>query len=479
MPASRSQSAALLALLVATLLGLGSAVATPPAHAVTAIIAPSTGTPDPGVVAGYLENARDYYMTDTGCTAANDCDLIGITYPASFWPIFFRPGWCVPGRCEKWNVSLAAGLSAFNGELTNLLATDPEEQIVLFGYSQGAAIVSDQLRLLRSLDPALKQRLSTVLIGNIDNPVGGAWSLLGFLGHIPVLDITTGMYTVTDTGIPTTTINFEYDGVADSPLYWGNLPALLNAAAGFVYLHREMLWPNGYNETGEPNGYTTAELLEQMDPALHPENVNYDSYGNAFITIPTRTLPIMRPFLEFGNATGLNWLVEPLVDLISPALRVIIDTAYDRTLNPGVPRHLSLLPFNPNLNPLDVAADLIDAAGEGVRAFLGHLSPAAPQPSAIAPAATDTSPPDAISAAADDAVTMPPAAVGIPAAPALPRPSRSGGPAAAAPVAGIVERSGGAGAVERGQGGQRRTVRDSTKPSRGTSRAGSASSAAA
>jgi len=368
----RSGVLAALALACAIVLGVGSTAVAPPATAVTALIAPGTGTPDASVVAGYMQNARDYYMTTTPCTIENDCNLIGVNYPATFWPIFFRPRWCVPGRCEKWDVSVADGLNGFNSQLMNLLATTDEE-IVLFGYSQGGAIVSDQLRLLADLDPQLRQRLSVVLIGNIDNPLGGPWTLLGFLGHIPILDVTTGMPTIVDTGIPTTSIHFEYDAVGDAPVYWGNLPAVLNGIAGFWYVHGQMLWPNGYNENGLPNGYTPQELADQMNPALHPENFAYDSYGNPFITVPTRTLPIMIPFIDFGKATGLSWLIEPLVDLISPALRVIIDTAYDRTADPGVPRYLSLLPFNPKLDLGVVAADFVAAIGEGIDAFLADL----------------------------------------------------------------------------------------------------------
>ena len=369
-----------LALLSAIGLGATSTVSAPPAQAVTALVAPGTGTPDANVIAGYLENARDYYMTTTPCTAANDCNVVGVNYPATFWPLFFRPRWCVPGRCDKWDVSVAAGLNNFNSQLVGLLATTDEE-IVLFGYSQGGAIVSDQLRLIAGIDPALKERLSVVLIGNIDNPLGGPWTQLGFLGTIPIVDVTTGMPTIVDTGIPMTSVHFEYDGVGDFPLYWGNLPAFLNGLAGFWYVHGQMLWPNGYNETGLPNGYTPAELADQMNPDLHPENFRYDSFGNPFITIPTRTLPIMQPLIDFGKAFGLSWLVQPFIDLVSPALRVVIDTAYDRELDPGVPRYLSILPFNPRLNLVEVAQDFVAAVGEGVQAFLddiGVRAPAAP-----------------------------------------------------------------------------------------------------
>jgi hypothetical protein len=363
---------AILAFVSALGLSITSVVTAPPGRAVTALIAPGTGTPDANVIAGYMENARDYYMTTTPCTAANDCDLVGVNYPASFWPLFFRPRWCVPGRCEKWDVSVSEGVNNYNSQLIDLL-TNTDEEIVMFGYSQGGAIVSDELRLIAGIDPALKERLSVVLIGNIDNPLGGPWSLLGFLGTIPVVDVTTGMPTIVDTGIPMTSVHFEYDGTGDAPVYWGNPLAVLNALAGFWYVHGQMLWPNAYNETGLPNGYTPDELAEQMDPVLHPENFRYDSYGNPFITVPTRTLPIMEPFLRIAKTLRLTWLVQPLVDLVSPALRVIIDTAYDRDADPGVPRYLSPLPFNPKLKLSSVVKDFVAGVGEGVQNFLKDL----------------------------------------------------------------------------------------------------------
>lgn len=363
---------AILAFVSALGLGMTSAVTAPPARAVTALIAPGTGTPDANVIAGYMENARDYYMTTTPCTAANDCDLVGVNYPASFWPLFFRPRWCVPGRCEKWDVSVADGVNNYNSQLIDLLTTTDEE-IVMFGYSQGGAIVSDELRLIAGIDPVLKERLSVVLIGNIDNPLGGPWSLLGFLGTIPVVDVTTGMPTIVDTGIPMTSVHFEYDGTGDAPVYWGNPLAVLNSLAGFWYVHGQMLWPNAYNETGLPNGYTPEQLADQMDPVLHPENFRYDSYGNPFITVPTRTLPIMEPLLRIAKTLRLTWLVQPLVDLVSPALRVMIDTAYDREADPGVPRYLSPLPFNPKLKLSTVVKEFVAGVGEGVQNFLKDI----------------------------------------------------------------------------------------------------------
>jgi hypothetical protein len=52
---------------------------------------------------------------------------------------------------------------------------------------------------------------------------------------------------------------------------------------------------------------------------------------------------------------------------------VIIDLGYDWSGDPGVPRTLSLLPFNPLQNWPAVAVKLVAATIQGIQAFLGDL----------------------------------------------------------------------------------------------------------
>src|SRR5262245_53358963 len=95
----RALAAVLLGLLASVALGVLSALTAAVTLAATALLVPGTGTPNANVVAGYMQNARDYYLTDTPCVKDN-CTLRGINYPASFWPVSL-PGWCEPGRCYK------------------------------------------------------------------------------------------------------------------------------------------------------------------------------------------------------------------------------------------------------------------------------------------------------------------------------------------------------------------------------------------
>jgi hypothetical protein len=195
--------------------------------------------------------------------------------------------------------------------------------------------------------------------------------------------VTTGLPTPTDTGITLTTIDFEYDGVGDFPRYGGNLLAVANAIAGFAYIHGSYLDPNqNGNFTGLPDGYTPAELKDQQNCGTHPKNCRTDSSGNSYVLIPTKTLPIVQPFLDIASATGTTALVKPVVDLVSPTLRVLIDLGYDRTTNPGTYTTLSPLPFNPaTFNPVQLTTDLANAAVAGIQALAGDLSvPTAPDP---------------------------------------------------------------------------------------------------
>lgn len=369
---ARRSITTLLTLLTAVLITVASTLTMAVALAATALIVPGTGTPNANIVGDYMENARDYYISpfNPACTA-DDCALQGIDYPAQFWPIPL-PGW---GGLQgaKWDVSTGQGLTSLNSTLVDTLAQDPPNTpVVIFGYSQGANIVSREKRNLAGL-PKDQTYLSFVMIGNTNRPNGGLFERLAFLGHVPILDATFGLPAPTDTceHICATDIAFRYDGVADFPLYPLNALAVLNAIAGFWYVHGTYLAPNENSDVGElPDGYTPAELAEQL-----ANEDNWDEHGDTrYITIPTKTLPIVRPFLEFAGFTGTGFVIKPIVTLLTPVLEVLIEAGYDRSLSYGVPAPFRLIP---RINPFVLARDVIDAIGEGIHDTFGGGS--APQ----------------------------------------------------------------------------------------------------
>lgn len=396
--------AVMLTVLSTVLLGVVSMVTAAFTLAATALIVPGTGTPNANIVAGYKENADTYYIApfNPTCTLANSCNLQGINYPAQFWPIPL-PGWGGLSGA-KWNDSTGQGILALDTALQLALpSATPQNPVIIFGYSQGGNIVSREKATLSGLTDAQKAALSFVMIGNTNRPNGGLFERLAFLGTVPIWDVTFGLPAPTNTGIKTTDIAFEYDGVSDFPLYPINLLADLNAIAGFWYTHGTYLAPNQNSDPGEiPDlEYTPAELDAALkDPA------NQTVYGDTtYITIPTKTLPIVRPFLEFGGFTHTSFIIKPIVDLVSPVLRVLIDTGYDRSLSPGVPAPFRLIPL---INPITLTVDLINAAGEGVKAAISDITGGkvqlpiaattpAPAPATVA-ALTGSTAPKAVSA---------------------------------------------------------------------------------
>ncbi|WP_059015839.1 PE-PPE domain-containing protein [Mycobacterium sp. M26] len=374
----RRLAAVLLALFSAVVLGVASIFTSAVTlAATTALIVPGTGTPDADAVTNFKTNVQTYYLGDTSCTAPS-CVLTGIPYPASLWPLV--GGLTAP----KWDQSVATGVGHLNSALINTLdsTTDP---IVIFGFSQGAAVVSNEITNLLTLDSSIKNRLQVVVAGNPDRPNGGIWTRLGPLSYIPILDVETGDATPTDTGFPVTDIAFEYDPVGDAPAYPLNLLATVNAVMGLIFIHTTYIAPNSKTSpTALPDGYTAAELAAQLDPAQHPENFKYYN-DTTYVTIPTKILPIMQPLVLLGAATGLGRITTPIVDLLSPALRVLIDTGYDRTTNPGVYTPFRLIP---RVNPLEVAVDFVNAVGQGINQAIEDIKTGATVPAgAAAPAA--------------------------------------------------------------------------------------------
>lgn len=363
---------ALFAVLAAITLCASTVFTAASAFGATVLIVPPTGMPDPTLVPHAMSNAQQYYLKNTVCGTPGACpahDVTAISYPASFWPITFLPHWCET-NCQKWDVSVQDGAGKLESNIQHAF-DNTEDEVVVFGHSQGSAVISNSLRYFSTrLSVEDKARLQVVLTGNIDNPAGGLWSRLGFLGHIPILDLTTGLPTPTDTGIRFTSIIMQYDGVGNAPKYWGNLLSVANAVAGFVYLHGTTLAPDEYSagcrlpKCGVPDYYPSIE--DYLAAVYDPANAEQDSFGNTYVVVPSPTLPIVMPFLDLAVRTNTMGLVAPMVRLVSPVLRVLIDLGYDPDEDPGTYSTLSVLPFSVKTNPVRVLDDLAQAVVQGV-----------------------------------------------------------------------------------------------------------------
>lgn len=381
----------LLGLLCTAVLGaLTALMAAVSLAASTALVVPGTGTPDANGVEHYLENFRDYYMQETTCTDAAGCDPKGIDYFASFWPIPL-PGWCDPGRCEKFDDSVDDGVQNLKEALEALQDLDPntDDHLVIAGYSQGARVVSiaktkiangEWAGLIDGLDS-----VEFVFIGNPNRPNGGILSRFGWLGHIPILDVTTGQPTPTDTDFPTEDWAIRWEGIADFPQYLLNPLAVVNSLLGFYYDHGTYLAINEDSDPGElPAGYDVETWKKiTANPELYPDIVEIQKLPNSdttYYTVTPKVLPLVRPL------HSIPLIGKPIADLIEPALRVIIEeTGYNRNIPYGQYSPIGLIPF---FNPISLFFKLVPAVFTGINNFLANfglakeipLSPTTPVP---------------------------------------------------------------------------------------------------
>jgi hypothetical protein len=364
----RKTAKALLLVLVALIgsagLTIGAAFSAAFAFGAIALIVPGTGTHNVETATQYRDNAAFRYVDPVGipvCTTATSCNTAGVDYPATFFPLVVFSGWCPGLSCDTWNKSVGTGVTNLDDAVHDQIDADPNQQIVIFGYSQGGAVVSQELYNLNADATIDKSKISVVTIGNINNPLG-LWSRLSFLPTVPGLDISFGPQLPTD-GIKSTNYSFEYDPVGDAPQYWGNPVAMLNALAAFEYVHGYYLSPNENGETDTlPYGYNDATLAYAI---AHTEGRVHDQA--TFVLIPQQgALPIYQPFVDLATSTGTRALVDPVISLIQPVTKVIINLGYDRTADPGVPQTLSILPADPFQNWFKVAEDLAGATVEGV-----------------------------------------------------------------------------------------------------------------
>jgi hypothetical protein len=329
-------------------------IAPPTAHAATAVIMGPTFVPDPAAEPDYLRVvAQQFVDPTTNCKIAN-CTLKPLVTPAQFWPITGLDDLTI-------DQSIAVGLQLVTAELQAQIAAATTEPTVFFGNSQSATVLTLAKRTLDDLESAVKSGLVFVLLANPNRPNGG---LLGrvALAPDPGSNAPIAVATPTDTGISTVDITFQYDAVADFPTYPANILSVLNTLAG-ARIHS--------GTTTTLNGYTEAELTAAInDPA------NRQIYGDTiYITIPAKSLPLADLLRTLGAEAGLGDLTTPMVDVIEPTLRALVELGYDRTAY-GQPQQFAPLPDD---NRLQLEAAFNAAASAGLDAALGALNVAAPK----------------------------------------------------------------------------------------------------
>lgn len=290
-------------------------------------------------IAAYVQWAHTDFVGPSGLCAGGDpgCAQSAVYTPEQFWPTTGL-------KDMTYDESAALGLSELDACLRGLACTvtDPpftstgsrnltDTAYTVFAYSQSAAIASTEKSDLIAHPPS--GTVSFVFMSNPNRPNGGV--LERFVGvHIPILNVTFNGATVTNSPQPTplTTVDVahQYDPVADFPLNPLNPLALINSLLGFRYEHPEEL-------VGIP------ELQGQYQ-------------DSTYYLIPTTTLPLLQPLLALNS-------VGPLIAaILDPPLRVLVESAYDRTINPGTPRTANYFYM---ANPVKLTVDFLKAIPNG------------------------------------------------------------------------------------------------------------------
>jgi pimeloyl-ACP methyl ester carboxylesterase len=305
-----------------------------------------------------VEAIMDNFITPTH--PGRSITPIAVTTPQESWPLtgilrllgllvgdpsIFGPGGPAWPDEPWWKLSglfdLTGDQSIEEGaaDLEAAMAAHPDDDLVIYGLSQGAAVALTVKKRLAAQHPqgTVAPDVDFVLQGDVNVPNGGFYARFPGL-YIPILDWTFNGPEPTDTQFDTVVISTQYDGFADFPLYPLNLIADVNALLGILYLHTR------------PFDVTLPD-----DPTTSPayQGTHGDS---SYYFFETRDLPLFAPLRMLG-------VPEPLIDVVEPFFRVLVELGYDRTIPFWEPTPARLFPRH---DPALVLADLGAAIGEGV-----------------------------------------------------------------------------------------------------------------
>ena len=270
-----------------------------------------------------------------------DPKLAGLDGPA--WPD--EPLWKLSGIFDlNLDQSTQAGVPI----LEAAMAANGNGPLVIYGISQGATIANIEKQRLAEQYPEGTDApdIDFVLQGDPNLPNGGLWARFPGL-YIPIIGWKFNGPEPTDTQFDTVVITRQYDGFADFPLYPLNFVADANAVLGMVYVH------------GYPFDVSLA------DPTAPPP-IKTQHGDTTYYFFETDDLPLFGPLRQLG-------VPEPVIDVVEPVVKVVVDLGYDRSIPPGEPTPARLIP---PINPVKVTTDLVNAVGEGVNNALALTGPA-------------------------------------------------------------------------------------------------------
>lgn len=298
----------------------------------------------PQYIEGYVNWASDNFVTPSQLCPG--CAPVTVYGPEEFWPITGL-------RDISYNASVAIGLDNLDACLRGqpCTVTDPpytasgsrvltDSTYTVFSYSQSGAIAGMAKSDLIAHPPS--GTVSFVFVSNPGRPNGGILERF-VTAYVPMLDVTFTGATVTNSPQPTplTTVDVvhQYDPVADFPTNPLRLLSMVNSLLGFAYEH--------------PEGHSGTPLLQGQ------------YQDTTYYLIPTGTLPLLRPL------TIVPFLGPLLATTLDPRLRVLVETGYNRTINPGTPTTAKYAYFP---NPVTTARNFLAAIPNGWDNGIAYLT---------------------------------------------------------------------------------------------------------
>ena len=262
--------------------------------------------------------------------------------------------------------TVAEGLTDLQAAMAAQQVADPGAPYVIAGYSQSALIAVDEEEQLASTVATGQPipEVTVALFGSGNRPDGGIYERLDGL-YVPGLEVDANGAEPTDLGIPTIDVADQYDGLADVPQYPANLVADLNDLLGIIYVHTSYgagaipaLFPDSAPLSGpfaDEYALGSTEIVKQVS-------------GDAtFYLIPTQTLPLLDPLLDLG-------VPQPVLDIVQPALQVIVEAGYDRDIPFADPTPFELIPtIDPVTFTLELDNGIVQGANNAFELFGAQL----------------------------------------------------------------------------------------------------------
>jgi PE-PPE domain len=269
--------------------------------------------------------------------------------------------------------SITDGVADLQHAMAQQATEFPEQPFVVEGYSQSASIAVLEKEDLALLDADQRPDVTFLLLGNPNQPDGGLEER--FIGlDIPGIGGAFNGAMPTDVGISTIDVTNQYDGFADIPQFPINPIADLNALLGIAYAHGAygggvfphelpFMWPPDLPASaGLGDGPYADEYL--LGSTQIVQQIDGDT---TFYFVPTTDLPLLDPLRSLG-------VPEPVLNIFQPALQVLVEYGYDRSVPMDTAVPAELIPtLDPATFGLEFANGVVQGANNAFALFGAQL----------------------------------------------------------------------------------------------------------